>query len=166
MQLIKKVTSYPTTLEAMLRANLRIPDGMDTELVQLHLTAAIDYVEDQCGISITKKTVVQEYTLPLTKYKLKFLPETIDEVVVNDEDVTDQVTYSEDVQPGYIFFSEVYYNPDVNKIRISYSCKAMDMPPALQVLVLSIASQFYNNPEGLPSPDIKRINMLLNQFAI
>lgn len=166
MQLIKTSVVYPTDLEGMLRANLRIPDGMDTDLVLLYLKAAIDYVEDQTGVSITKKDVVQEYTLPQTKYRLKFLPKDINEVLVNDDDMTDDITYSEDVQPGYIFINDVSYNADVNKIRICYNCDAADIPPALSALILAIGSQFYNNPEGLPAMDVKRINMLLNQYSI
>lgn len=163
MDVIKTDVVFNEDLLALLRQNLRIPDGMDVDLVKFYLKAALDHVENQTGQNLTSKTVTQIWSLSQKCYHLKFKACTINSVTINDEDVSDKVVYSMDTETGVLFIEDVSYT-GTDLIKVSYQTDADEINYDIQSLVLAVASNMYNNPEGLPQQDVKKMNMLTNMY--
>ncbi len=164
MTVKKTSVTYPTDLQTILRQNLRLPDGFDTDLVLAHLASAIDYVEDQTNINITAKTVTQVWSGKQNKYILSWQPNEITSIHINDEEITDVAVVHKDSEPSFFFIPEASYVDGDNVIKVIYTCTAATILPALKQLIIAIASNYYSNPEGLAQKDQRRVQQLLNSY--
>lgn len=167
---IKKIgVTYPETLKALLIKNLRLPTDIATDddsLIVSNLKSAIDYIEDQTSISITAKTVTQSWPTDMNKYLLKWQPTTITSIKVNDgDDIKAQAQVMKDAAPSYFYLPTTVYGSGDNIITVVYNCTAETPPPALEQLIIAMASIYYNSPEGLSFPDQKKVQMLLNTYT-
>lgn len=167
---VKKTgVTYPETLKALLVKNLRLPIDIATDddsLIISNLKSAIDYIEDQTSISITAKTVTQSWPTDMNKYMLKWQPTTITSIKVNDgDDIKAEAQVMKDAAPSYFYLPTTVYGSGDNIITIVYECAEETPPPALEQLIIAMASIYYNSPEGLPINDHRRIQQLLNNYT-
>lgn len=169
MTIKKTGVTYPETLKALLIKNLRLPSDIATDddsLIVSNLKSAIDYIEDQTSISITAKTVTQSWPTAMNKYCLKWQPNAITSIKVNEgDDIKGQSQVMKDAAPSYFYLPETVYLDGDNIITVIYTCTAETPPPALEQLIISLASIYYNSPEGLPFTDQRRIQNLLNTYT-
>jgi hypothetical protein len=168
---IKKTgVTYPDTLKALLIKNLRLPSDIATDddsLIVSNLKSAIDYLEDTLSISITAKTVTQQWGTDINKYILKWQPTAITSIKINDgDDIKAQAQVVKDSVPSFFYLPyTVYSTTEDNVITCIYTCAAETPAPALEQLIIMLASMYYNNPEGLSVNDNRKVQILLNNYT-
>jgi len=167
---LKKISvTYPDTLKALLIKNLRLPTDVATDddsLILSNLKAAIDYVEDQVSISITAKTVIQTWSSIMNRYVLKFQPTSVTSIKINDgDDIKANAVVRKDDIPSFFFLPNELYVSGDNVVSIVYTCDAEAPSPALEQLIIAIASMYYNSPEGIPMGDHKKLQLMLNNYT-
>lgn len=146
-----------------LEENLRLPEGMDSNLLDRLLLASVDYVESMANICLVNKEVKISYIGPLKYYNLKWKVDAITSVKVNGTalEVSDYTLYNN--IPGYITIVSTVNNDDVVEIEYTAAGKH-DIYKANEV-VIAYASAMYNNPEGLDELDMRRINNRLQSIS-
>ena len=168
MAIKKTGVTYPETLKALLIKNLRLPSDIATDddsLIVSNLKSALDYIEDQTSISITEKTVTQSWPTIQNKYTLKWQPCTILSITINGGDnIVDEANIMKDAAPAFFYLPSTVYDSGDNIVTVMYICDAETPPPALEQLIIAMASTYYNSPEGLPVNDHRRIQQLLNNY--
>jgi len=167
--LIKKSSvTYPDTLKALLIKNLRLPSDIATDddsLILSNLKSAIDYIENVAKINITAKTVTQVWSSRQNKYVLAFQPSSVTSIIINaGSDIKSTASIYIATSPAFFFLPETSYADGDNVIQVVYTCAAETPLPAVEQLIIAIASIYYNNPEGLPQNDQRKVQMLLNNY--
>jgi hypothetical protein len=167
--LIKKSSvTYPDTLKALLIKNLRLPSDIATDddsLILSNLKSAIDYIENVAKINITTKTVTQVWSSRQNKYVLVYQPESVTSIKINaGTDIKGTASIYKDTSPAFFFLPETSYADGDNVIQVEYECEGDDICGSVEQLVIAVASIYYNNPEGLPQNDQRKVQMLLNNY--
>lgn len=146
-----------------LEENLRLPSGMDQNLLERLILAATDYVEGMANICLVNKDVKVSYIGPLKYYNLKWKVDEITEVKVNGTALTDDDYILYDNNPAYLKIKTEIANDDMVEITYKAAGRA-DIYKANEV-VIAYASALYNNPEGLDELDMRRINNRLTSIS-
>ena len=154
-------TSSPITL-AQMQANLRLPDGMDEDLLNRLIPAATHYCELVTNIATRNKTVVATYIGPNTLYDLKYKAATVTTVKINNVATTNFTNYLGG-NPGYVQIDDTIEASDI--VQITYTVTGITTHEALNECIIAYASALYNNPEGLSEMDMRRINFRLRTIS-
>lgn len=163
MRLEYNNTSVMSVSLQELEENLRLPSGMDQNLLSRLIFSATDYVESMANICLVDKDVKVSYIGPLKFYNLKWKVEEIISVKVNGVSLSglDYVLYNN--TPGYIQIISKVNDDDM--VEIEYKALGKNDNYKANELVIAYASAMYNNPEGLDELDMKRINNRLQSIS-
>lgn len=158
MIIIENTGSIPEGWRTRLEQNLRLPTGMDSDMLDDQLKAAIAVVEKHTGTCIIDKTVTELFSLPKIKYFYNYRPSTITTIKKNGEALTasDYTLYS-----GFFILKSKALRDDVIEVEYNVVSKYNDDH---KNVVIVIASALYNNPEGLGLIDMRKFNYLLNSI--
>lgn len=154
-------TSSPITL-AQMKANLRLPDDMDEDLINRLIPAATHYCELVTNIATRNKTVISTYIGPNTLYDLKYKAATVTTVKINNVATTNFTNYLGG-NPGYVQIDDTIEASDI--VQITYTVTGITTHEALNECIIAYASALYNNPEGLSEMDMRRINFRLRTIS-
>lgn len=154
-------TDSPITLAQMLD-NLRLPSGMDEDLINRLIPAATHYCELVTNIATRNKTVVATYIGPNTLYDLKYKAATVTTVKINNVATTNFTNYLGG-NPGYVQIDDTIEASDI--VQITYTVTGITTHEALNECIIAYASALYNNPEGLSEMDMRRINFRLRTIS-
>jgi hypothetical protein len=147
----------------MVESNLRLPIGMDADLLDRLILAATDYVEKTTNVCLVSKDVVVSYVGKLKYYDLKFKAANVSNVKIAGVSIlpSEYVVYHN--QPSYVIINKDVKDDDI--VEISYSSLGKHDNYALNEMVIIYASALYNNAEGLDELDMRRINNRLTTLA-
>lgn len=156
--------SVPSGWKELLEKNARIPASFDDDLINHHLAAAIYYVERHRGEAIIDKTCKQIYTSISNSYYLVFKPATITSIKVDGTAITtEDYTLYNSTTPS---FFRLDTQTDDQVVEVEYTVTAPDaIRDDIKNFVMMLATAYYNNPEGLPAMDMKRINLHLTSLG-
>jgi hypothetical protein len=148
----------------MMEQNLRLPEGMDSDLLDRIICSAIDYVEKVANICVVQKEVKISHEGFWRRYDLKWAVESITSVKINDEvvDPADYKLYNNN--PAYLVIkNKTIYDDDI--IDIEYVAKDNCQNQSAINAIIAYGTALYNNPDGLEQLDMRRINNLLTTIG-
>lgn len=153
---VKEVTSVGLTDLGLLRNNLRLPENFDNALLAQLWETALLHVEKHSGYALRAKTMVLTF-FKQKNYPLLYVP-TLPVVVKRNGTATTDFEY----YPNYVRMTVDLMDDEI--IQVEYAVPAETNVRILNVAIM-YASALYNNPEGIPEPDLKRINNFLTSMS-
>ena len=157
----------PITLEQV-KAQARVDNDVEDDLIAIHLEAAVDAVEQQTGYWLSQRAV-DAYVPCLDYGQAVYLPggrvRSLSEIAYRDEDGDEQIWDADNYElqafgryssvrlvSGTALFPYTYiYNEDRQAVRIRYvagHAAVSDMPVGLRQAALMIAAEFYIDREA------------------
>lgn len=156
-------TGMMTVSRQELEENLRLPVGMDQNLLERLILAATDYVESMANICLVNKDVKVSYIGNLKFYNLKWKVQEITTVKVSGTALTEDDYELYNNNPAYLKINTTVLPDDV--VEIEYKAEGKSDLYRVNEVVIAYASALYNNPEGLDELDMRRINNRLTSIS-
>lgn len=148
----------------MMEQNLRLPEGMDSDLLDRIIMAAIEYVERVANICVVQKEVKISHEGFWRRYDLKWAVDTITSVKINDVEVLEEDYRLYNNNPAYLIIkNKTIYDDDI--IDIEYTSKENQENQSAINAIIAYGTALYNNPDGLEQLDMRRINNLLTTIG-
>lgn len=148
----------------MMEQNLRLPEGMDSDLLDRIIMSAIDYVEKVANICVVQKEVKISHEGFWRRYDLKWAVDTITSVKINDVEVLEEDYRLYNNNPAYLIIkNKMIYDDDI--IDIEYTSKENQDNQSAINAIIAYGTALYNNPDGLEQLDMRRINNLLTTIG-
>jgi hypothetical protein len=162
---INNTGSLPNGWKELLEKNLRLPANYSDDLINHCLESAISYVEKHLKIAIVNKNVVETFVRNQKSFYLTFVPTSVSSLKINNEvQVADEdYTLYSNGFPSFIRLEKTFYADDILEIDYHVSASG-NVNSEVKNAVIMLASLYFNNPEGIPHLDLKRINIHLKSI--